>query len=136
MAFRRSPAGIVQGQRISATKLSLAKEMRREMTSEERIFWNHLRQNRCAGFHFRRQQVISGFIADFYCDAARLAIEIDGAFHQPDYDEERDRAFARAGVRVVRLENCKLRTDLASVLELIAAHARERIRDFESRPNP
>jgi very-short-patch-repair endonuclease len=106
------------------------------MTSEERIVRNHLRQNRCAGFHFRRQQVIAGFIADFYCDAARLAIELDGAFHQPDYDAERDRALARAGVRVMRVENSKRRSDLVSVLELITAHARERIRDFESGPNP
>jgi len=136
MALRRSPAGDVQGQRISATKLSLAKEMRREMTSEERILWNHLRQNRCAGLHFRRQQVISSFIADFYCDAARLAVELDGAFRQPDYDAERDRALARAGIRVMRVENCKLRSDLASVLEQITAYARERIRDFESRLNP
>ena len=43
MPLRRRPAGIVQGQRISAIKLSLAKEMRREMTPEERILWDHLR---------------------------------------------------------------------------------------------
>jgi len=97
MPQRRQPAGIVQGQRISEGKLLLAKQTRREMTPEERILWNHLRQNQLEGLHFRRQQVIAGFIADFYCDAARLAVELDGAFHEPEYDAQRDRAFAVMG---------------------------------------
>ena len=44
MPLRRRPGGIVQAQPVSSTKLSLAKEMRREMTSEERIVWNHLQK--------------------------------------------------------------------------------------------
>ena len=83
------------------------------MTPEERMLWNHLRQNRCAGFHFRRQQVISGFIA-VYCDAARLAVELDGAFHEPAYDAERDDALARAGLVVLRIENPELRQESGS----------------------
>jgi very-short-patch-repair endonuclease len=127
MPARRLPAGIVQGQRISAIKLALARQMRHVMTPEERILWNHLRQNRCAGLHFRRQQIISGFIADFYCDAARLAVELDGACHEPDYDAQRDCVMERAGVSVMRIENRELRTNLASVLERIAQRARDRI---------
>jgi len=99
MPLRRRPGGIIQGQRVSASKAALPREMRREMTPEERILWNHLRQNRCAGLHFRRQQVISGFIVDFYCDGARLAVELDGAFHDIDYDAERDRETSPHGRR-------------------------------------
>jgi very-short-patch-repair endonuclease len=135
MPIRSHPAGIVQGQRISASKLSLAKGMRRAMTSEERILWSHRRLNRCDGLHFRRQQVISGFIADFYCDAARLAIELDGAFHELEYDAQRDRALARAGVVVLRVENHELRQNPASILERIIATAHERIRALQG-PNP
>ena len=51
------------------------------MTVEERALGNELRQNRLNGIHFRRQQVIAGFIADFYCDAARIAVELDGAYY-------------------------------------------------------
>jgi very-short-patch-repair endonuclease len=127
MPLRRHPAGIVQGQRISSTKLALAKQMRREMTPEERILWNELRHNRLDGLHFRRQQIISGFVVDFYCDAARLAVELDGAFHDPEYDWERDLALARAGVSVMRIQNQELRMEKAAVLERIAALARERI---------
>jgi very-short-patch-repair endonuclease len=132
MPLPRRPAGIVQGQRISREKLALAKQMRRHMTPEERILWNELRHNRHDGLHFRRQQVISGYIVDFYCDAARLAVELDGAFHDADYDALRDLALARAGVSVMRIQNQEFRMDKASVLKRIAARAWERIR----RPNP
>ncbi len=45
MPLRRYPAGIVQGQRIFAVKLALAKALRREMTPEARMLWNELRGN-------------------------------------------------------------------------------------------
>lgn len=57
LPVRRHPAGIVRGQRISAAKLTLAKQMRREMTLEDRMLWNQLRGNRRNGLNFRRQQV-------------------------------------------------------------------------------
>ena len=46
-------------------KQALAVQMRREMTSGEARLWERLRANRLHGLSFRRQQVISGFIADF-----------------------------------------------------------------------
>jgi very-short-patch-repair endonuclease len=71
--------------------------------------------------------VVSGFIVDFYCDAARLAVELDGAFHDADYDAQRDRELARVGVGVLRIENSELRRDLVSVLDRICERARERM---------
>ena len=127
MPPRRQSAGIVRGQPISSEKLTFAKNMRREMTPEERALWNELRQNRLNGIHFRRQQVIAGFIVDFYCDAARLAVELDGAYHDAGYDAHRDRALARLGVKVMRVENAELRRDLARVLDHICERVCERI---------
>jgi very-short-patch-repair endonuclease len=77
------------------------------MTPAERILWKALRRNAIDGFHFRRQQVIEGFVVDFYCDAAKLAIELDGGVHEEQwkYDESRDRTILRAGVRVLRISN-------------------------------
>ena len=48
------------------------------MTPEEKILWGCLRGNKLNGLHFRRQQVIAGYIVDFYCHSVRLVIEIDG----------------------------------------------------------
>jgi very-short-patch-repair endonuclease len=45
---------------------------------------------------FRRQQIIDGFIADVYCHASALVVEVDGAAHvyQADSDCERAVIFA------------------------------------------
>jgi len=56
---------IITGQKVSPEKLERAKELRREMTPAERRLWQRLRANRLDGWHFRRQQVIDGFIVDF-----------------------------------------------------------------------
>ena len=58
----------------------------------EKCFWNAVKTDRFMGLHFRRQQVIHGFIADFYCEELKLVVEIDGGIHeeQKDYDKLRD----------------------------------------------
>ena len=73
---------ITRLQSIESEKLSFAKRLRQEMTAPERRLWKALRRNAIDGFHFRRQQVIGGYIVDFYCDAAKLAIELDGGAHE------------------------------------------------------
>jgi very-short-patch-repair endonuclease len=45
---------IVRGQRVSTKQLEGAKELRREMTPEEKILWKQLRTNKLNGLHFRR----------------------------------------------------------------------------------
>ncbi len=111
---------ITRGQNVQPEKLSLARRLRREMTLPERILWRALRRDAVEGFHFRRQQVIEGFIVDFYCDAAKLAIELDGSVHEEQwkYDESRDKAISRQGVRVLRISNDAMR-DLEAVIDHI-----------------
>jgi very-short-patch-repair endonuclease len=111
---------ITSGQSVHPDKLAFAKQLRREMTPAERRLWNALRRNALDGFHFRRQQVIEGYIADFYCDAAKLAIELDGGVHQEQwkYDESRDQAIASVGVRVLRISNDAM-LDVEAVVEHI-----------------
>jgi very-short-patch-repair endonuclease len=54
------------------------------MTEAENILWQSLRGSRLAGLKFRRQQVIEGFIADFFCHGAKLVVEIDGPVSAPE----------------------------------------------------
>jgi very-short-patch-repair endonuclease len=77
------------------------------MTPAERRLWAALRRNAIDGFHFRRQQVIEGYVVDFYCASAKLAIELDGGVHQEQwkYDESRDKTISGLGVRVLRIPN-------------------------------
>ena len=108
---------IVRGQNVQPEKLSLAKQLRHKMTPAERALWMALRRNGLDGFHFRRQQVIDGFIVDFYCDAAKLAIELDGTVHEEQwkYDESRDRTISRRGVRILRFSNESMRESEAVI---------------------
>ena len=71
---------IIPGQPVTKEKLQRAKELRRDMTPAEKILWQELRGNKL-GVHFRRQQVIAGFIVDFYCHKAGLVVEVDGDIH-------------------------------------------------------
>jgi len=115
----RGEVGITGSQRVAPDKLELARKFRREMTNQERILWKALRKNQLDGLHFRRQQVIGGFVADFYCASARLAIEIDGDSHlsRVDYDADRDRALAQMGIRTLRITNDEVDADLERVLQ-------------------
>ncbi len=121
MAVKR----VVCGQRVSDDKLLLAKQLRSQMTAEECILWKHLRGHRLQRLHFRRQQIIDGFVVDFYCSAASLVVEVDGGVHraQVDCDAERDQVLALRGLRVLRIPNEDVARDIDAVLARIAAAA-------------
>jgi very-short-patch-repair endonuclease len=117
--------GIIFG-RHAAEKRELARRLRREMTGAERALWDRVRRSQLAGLHFRRQQIIDGFVADFYCHAAGLVVEVDGGVHvgQTDYDAERTEALERMGLRVVRFGNERVLGDVEGVLREILEAAR------------
>ena len=91
---------IIPGQKVTKEKLQRAKELRRKMTPAEKMLWEELRANKL-GVHFRRQQVIAGFIVDFYCHKASLVIEVDGDIHdlQREEDARREKASSELGLR-------------------------------------
>ncbi len=93
---------IVTDQKVTKAKLQRAKE---------------LRTNKL-GVHFRRQQVIEGFIVDFYCHQAGLVIEVDGDVHdlQKEEDERREGVLSVLGLRVVRFRNDEVVRNLSAVV--------------------
>ena len=95
------------------------------MTPAEVTLWKALRNNQVDGLHFRRQQIIAGFIVDFYCHPAHLIIEVDGEVHKSSakYDQERDRVLESHGFRILRFRNETILTDLSSALAEIRATA-------------
>jgi len=124
--WEKTKQTIITGQK-PAGKLSLAQQMRRQPTPAEAILWVCLRASRLQGLHFRRQQVIDGFIADSYCHSAGLVIEVDGAVHQQqvDYDTERDRILKERGLRILRFPNADVESNLSAVLAQIAKAAND-----------
>ncbi len=114
----RERRDLVAGQFVAEEKREFARQLRREMTPAERALWAFLRNRKLAGFKFRRQQVIDGFIADFYCAEAGLVIELDGRVHdnQAEYDANRDRVLAERRLTVLRIPNARIETELVRVL--------------------
>jgi very-short-patch-repair endonuclease len=108
-------------------KQELAVTLRRKMTGSESALWQCLRAGR-TGYHFRRQQVIDGFIVDFYCSAAGLVIEVDGPVHENSVqaDAERSQIIAARGLEVIRVTNDEVQQDPAQVALRIAARCFER----------
>ncbi|MGI4788916.1 MAG: endonuclease domain-containing protein [Janthinobacterium lividum] len=109
------PHRIVIGQRVSDVKRELALGMRLNMTAAEALLWKRLKGG-ALGMHFRRQQIIAGFIADFYCHQKALVVEVDGLIHNANYDAERDGIFEGMGVRVIRFTNTQVQQQIGVVL--------------------
>jgi very-short-patch-repair endonuclease len=108
---------IIPGQKVTKEKLERAKELRREMTPAEKLLWQEVRAKKL-GVRFRRQQVIAGFIVDFYCHKAGLVIEVDGDIHdlQQDEDARREKALREMGLRIVRFRNDEIVRNLSVVV--------------------
>lgn len=100
-----------------------ARYMRQNPTPAERTLWRRLRAKQVGGFRFRRQHPIGRFIADFYCAAARLVIEIDGSIHdateQREYDAARQAHLEEVGLRVLRFSNAEVINETDVVVEVI-----------------
>ena len=94
------------------------------MTEPERTLWSLLRRNEL-GLHFRRQHPIGPYILDFYCAAAKLAVEVDGPAHegQQERDQRRTDWLASEGIRVIRFSTTDISTKPAAVLSAIAGAA-------------
>ena len=115
MDHQQKPFRVVINQHVSLAKVVLSRQMRGEMTPSEAILWERLRCS-ALGVNFRRQQIIDGFIADFYCHSEALAVEVDGPIHNPEYDQQRDQIFAKRGIRVLRVTNNDVQTNIESTM--------------------
>jgi very-short-patch-repair endonuclease len=61
------------------------------MTEAEKKLWSLLRGSQLGGFSFRRQHPIGPYVADFYCAAANLIVELDGGHHGQQRQKVKDR---------------------------------------------
>ena len=125
----RQRRDIVAGQAVSEEKFLFSRYLRREMTPHEHILWEYLRDRRLANLKFRRQQIIDGFIADFYCAETGVVIELDGPIHDSSVKEDniRDRVIAAHQLLVLRFPNQRIDNELAQVIAEIEEVCRNRM---------
>ena len=106
-----------------------AKELRKNMTPEERHLWYDF----LSGYlpRFRRQEILGQYIVDFYCREAKLVIEIDGAQHYTpdsiDYDKKRTAYFSEHKIEVVRFLNKDIRFNFENVCIYIDKVVKQRV---------
>ena len=103
------------------TLLSNARSLRKEMTKEERHLWyDFLRHCRP---RFRRQEIISNYILDFFCHEAKPAVELDGSQHCElsaiHYDEKRTAHLQNLGITVIRFSNTDVMKNFDGVCQQI-----------------
>ena len=125
----------------SKVLLRRAREMRSQPNDAESSVWQGLRAKRLRGFKFRRQHPIGNYIVDFYCAAAMLVIELDGATHigKESYDAMRQSWLESQGLLVIRFGNRELDQGIDEFLEIVWRHCVERTgstRGSAPLPNP
>ncbi|MFS8889563.1 endonuclease domain-containing protein, partial [Synechococcus sp. R55.2] len=126
LSSRAAGEGGYELPKASRELIARARQLRREATTAESLLWELLRDRRLLGRKFRRQHPIGQFIADFFCDDARLIIEIDGAVHREPTQQERDRLreeiLREHGFAILRFTNEQIFDHTEQVLPEIAAY--------------
>ena len=107
--------------------IPLAKQLRKEMTKEERHLWyDFLRTH---PVRFSRQKILGKYIADFYSAETKLVIELDGSQHYEDGNAEKDAErtvfLEEYGLTVIRIPNNEVNSNFRGVCEYIDAAVRQ-----------
>ena len=105
----------------------LAKQLRKEMTKEERHLWYDFL--RSYPVRFSRQKVLGKYIADFYSAEAKIVIELDGSQHYENRNVENDTvrtAFLEGyGLTVIRIPNNEVNRNFQGVCAYIDASVKQ-----------
>ena len=111
-----------------------AKELRRNMTKEEKHLWYDFLKT--YPVRFLRQKVIDDYIADFYCHKARLIIELDGSQHYTAYgllkDRIRTKKFEKRDLTVLRIPNGEINHNFEGICRFIDEFVKESLRQTSS----
>ena len=104
-------------------EVALARQLRREMSYPEVLLWQRLRGGK-TGVKFRKGHPIGPYVADFYCAALRLVVEVDGFAHEvgdrPERDARRTAFLEENGYRVVRIQASEILQDADAAAASIA----------------
>lgn len=105
------------------SNIQKARNLRRDQTKPEAIFWNTVRNRQFLKLKWKRQVPIDRFITDFVCEDEKLIVELDGSQHSDDaarrYDKKRTKILEQYGYRVVRFWNAEITNNLNDVLRLL-----------------
>jgi very-short-patch-repair endonuclease len=117
--------------RTSTRIANRARSLRKNMTEPKIMLWSRLKGRGTDKPIFRRQFAYETIILDFYCPAAKLAVEVDGATHWDEEgqakDSARDAWLASRGISVMRLPVGEIYRDLGAAADAVVWRALELI---------
>lgn len=123
----RRAGGIAMQSKHNKQLIPLAKQLRKEMTKEERHLWYDFL--RSYPVRFSRQKVLGKYIADFYSAEAKLVIKLDGSQYYEDgnagKDTQRTAFLEGNGLKVIRVPNSEVRRNFCGVCEHIDAAVKQ-----------
>jgi very-short-patch-repair endonuclease len=100
-----------------------ARQLRKQETWAEKLMWRWLRDRQFNGYKFRRQHPHGTYILDFFCEEARLNIELDGSQHgfpdQQKHDMEREKFLESQSIKTLRFWNSHLRRNAQSIRDTL-----------------
>lgn len=106
-----------------------ARNLRKNMTEQERKLWQFLRKKSIDGLKFRRQYPIGNYIVDFICNEKKLIIEVDGGQHNEAqniaYDKERTEFLENKGYKVIRFWNSDIDNNIEGVYQEILKNLKD-----------
>lgn len=126
--FLRSPLESEGGQQnmfygANSAIFKRAEELRYKMTEAENILWKAIHINEWK-LKFRRQHPIYKYVADFYCHAVKLVIELDGGIHEAEevkrYDADRENVLKDLGLTILRFKNEQVIKNTDQVMQVIS----------------
>jgi very-short-patch-repair endonuclease len=104
-----------------------ARNLRKNSTPQEIIFWSRIKNRNFLNLKFRRQYPIGKYVVDFLCLEKKIIIELDGWQHkeenQEKYDTERTMFLEKLGFRVIRFWNNEINDNLEGVMIKIAEYS-------------
>lgn len=107
----------------SPKTIKTRRALKHNLPATENRLWYYLRNRRFYDIKFRRQYSVNNYVIDFYCPAARVAIEIDGDSHftgdAPKQDRLRQQFIENCGIKVLRFTNKEVMENIEGVLETI-----------------
>jgi very-short-patch-repair endonuclease len=113
-------------------KVARARDLRKNQSPPEAVFWSYVRGHRLQGLSFRRQHPLGPYTADFYCAEAAMVIELDGSTHahRAESDRARDAWMHQRGILVVRIPVPTLTKDPEVVVGRMGRIALQRIEEL------
>ena len=129
--LERKNRGFNMSLKYNGHNLAFAKQLRKNMTSQEKHLWYDFLKD----YHprFQRQKPIDNFIADFFCDRAKLIVEIDGVQHLTEEgkqkDEFRTEILEGYDLKVIRFTNHQIDTNFTVVCRYIDKKVKEETED-------